>query len=1012
MGFMKHAVGLFFLALACEVGVAAQAVAGFGAIRGTIRDAAGEGIPDTTVRVSNDSFAVSRELMTTDDGVFNVPALIPAPGYTLHVSRKGFKDRDIKDIEISLGRTLNFTITLQSEQSTGEPNSENFLARVNDTKYDITEAIPPREMDTLPTDNRRIDSLVESTPAASVNNTTGIFSIRGEQFTTGLFTDGAYTTGTHYLQRPGFAPEFPQESLGQMQVLAGGSSADLGGSAGGIVNAVVPNGTNKLHGLAYDYFNDRSLDAGFRYAPGFHPTGWQHQAGANGGGAILRDRLFWFGSLEWVENKAQALNRITNPLIVNSAGTAVLPSNCGAPATPAQCTAAINFVNPQLNVVVPKSLHSINGLARFDYHLDSADVFSVDIEALHRHAPNGAETEAVTNNGGLLGYNADFGEETRFAKVDWNRTLLDGVMFNDMRASFFRDRTSNYTESSLLPSTGAMGLTIAGTPLGGNPSYPMALSEKRWEFADNISLTMNTHLVKGGFGYTFREDWLNQVFNRFGTYNFSSLTTFAEDFSSNTNQRKDYTSFTQGFGVPVIDLKAPEMYVFLQDTWRPIRRLSVNMGFRWEKTFMPSPPYQNPSYYQTGSIPSPNKDFGPRLGVNYLLGSRTVIRAGFGFFYQPFPGQLLDSLYTGNAINQLNVSLNSNQTGSPFFPKVILGPTSVPTGATNVAYSTGGKFRNPYTQVGTVSIERRLRTGTVLTVGGIASRGRDLWAIADQNLNVPTITKTYTIDNANGAPVGTWSTPIWNVKTNNAFAHAYIVNNSGGSFYHALTAQLAQELRHGLTFRGSFTWSHAIDDVSGTPVPWLGFLPSNTFLGDYRTDQGNSIYNQKYRGVVSWTWQENLTKGKSALERYFVNGWEISGIGTFASSMYETPLVITNGQQFSGITMVYTNSLNGSGGWARVPFVSVGTLPTGPQYSVSARLARPIPITERIRATLMLEGYNALNTQFNTSVNTLAYTATSGILKPVAGVGAGNSANGFPYGTNARRVQVALRIEF
>jgi len=110
--------------------------------------------------------------------------------------------------------------------------------------------------------------------------------------------------------------------------------------------------------------------------------------------------------------------------------------------------------------------------------------------------------------------------------------------------------------------------------------------------------------------------------------------------------------------------------------------------------------------------------------------------------------------------------------------------------------------------------------------------------------------------------------------------------------------------------------------------------------------------------------------------------------------------------------MEYVNSLNGSGGWNRVPFQDVGSLRTGAQYVVNARVAKVLPFTDRIKGILMFEAFNALNNQYDTSLNTIAYTATLGVLRPVAGVGTGNAADGFPYGTNARRAQVALRIVF
>jgi hypothetical protein len=79
---------------------------------------------------------------------------------------------------------------------------------------------------------------------------------------------------------------------------------------------------------------------------------------------------------------------------------------------------------------------------------------------------------------------------------------------------------------------------------------------------------------------------------------------------------------------------------------------------------------------------------------------------------------------------------------------------------------------------------------------------------------------------------------------------------------------------------------------------------------------------------------------------------------------------------------------------------------------VDMRLSRALPFTERIKGVLMFEAFNAFNMQYNTSVNTIAYLATSGVLHPVPGVGVGNGADGFPWGDNARHIQIALKITF
>ena len=111
---------------------------------------------------------------------------------------------------------------------------------------------------------------------------------------------------------------------------------------------------------------------------------------------------------------------------------------------------------------------------------------------------------------------------------------------------------------------------------------------------------------------------------------------------------------------------------------------------------------------------------------------------------------------------------------------------------------------------------------------------------------------------------------------------------------------------------------------------------------------------QRQRAVVRWTWQR-LAQGRSAFVRHVVNGWEFSGIATLASGQPVTPLVVVEERHFSAITMDYTSSLNGSGGWSRVPFDAVNSLTTGSEYNVDARLARTVAFTQRIKEPSVLK---------------------------------------------------------
>ena len=535
---------------------------------------------------------------------------------------------------------------------------------------------------------------------------------------------------------------------------------------------------------------------------------------------------------------------------------------------------------------------------------------------------------------------------------------------------------------------------------------------------DNYSWTHGAHSVKLGVDWQTTEDYMNQLFNGNGTYNYSNLTNFAKDFSDNTTGTKSYSTFTQQFGNPIQDLRTSDINFYAQDTWKVSRRFTLNYGLRYEKSFLPQPTVVDPNYPATGHIPSYSKDFAPRLSLSYSLDDRTVIRAGYGVFYARFLGNGLDTLFLGNGRYQTSISANATTAGSPIFPNVVPNAASVPAGTVNLNFADQAHFRNPYTQQGTVAIERELARDLAFTASYIWSRGVQLWTSRDLNLGSPTTTGTYLIQDTGGNTVGAFTTPLWvaSSKPDTRYAHLYEVDNGGQSWYNGLALQLRKRMSHGLSTGVSYTWSHAIDDAnqngaSGT----IGFTQSNLAAGNYRLDKGTSPLDQRHRAVVNFLWAPTFTKSTSTAAKYLVNGWELSAITTMASAQPTTATVgsvsTANGGVFPGVQLAFS-TMNGTGGWNRVPFYPVSGLDIDRVYRVDARLSRNLPFGERVKASLMFEAFNAFNTQYNTGVNTQAFTVSGNVLKPVAGLGVGNQSQGFPDGTNARRCQVAMRVVF
>ncbi len=398
---------------------------------------------------------------------------------------------------------------------------------------------------------------------------------------------------------------------------------------------------------------------------------------------------------------------------------------------------------------------------------------------------------------------------------------------------------------------------------------------------------------------------------------------------------------------------------------------------------------------------------------------------GYGIFYARIHGNLLDTLFLGNGKYQTAISAGPSVVGAPTFPNILANQGSIPAGTTSLQFADPKSFRAPYSQQGTLALEHQFTRDIAVTASYIWSRGIAIFTQRDLNLGNPVGPYTYTIQDAAGNNVSTYTTPVFdfNLRPDKRYGKILQVENGGQSWYNALALQVVKRFSHGLTGQINYTWSHAIDDadMQGASYNISSTFNNATFNGNYPLDKGTSTLDQRHRLSVNWLWKPILTSSTSAFSKYFVNGWEISGITTLASAhpvseTVNSPSTSANGV-FPGVTLAY-GTLNGSGGWNRVPFLPISNVNIDQIYNVDARVSRALPLGERVKATLSFEAFNAFNTIHNTSVQQAAYSVSAGgILKPVvtngiSHVGDGSASQGFPDGTNARRMQVGLRFVF
>ncbi|MCX6630965.1 MAG: carboxypeptidase regulatory-like domain-containing protein [Candidatus Solibacter sp.] len=453
---MRKVLALSICALVFVAGAYAQATAGLGSVSGTVRDASGAVIPGATVVVANDGKGIKRTMNSTEAGVFAAPALTPSSGYSLTVTKQGFSTYEVKDFEILVGQNVDFRVGMQVGTATTKVDVTSEAPMVEETKSGVTATVGKDQIDNLPINGRRVDSFVLLTPAVTNDGEFGLISFRGIAAGNSFLTDGNDTTNSFYNENAGrtrIGSQLSQDAVQEFQVLSNGFSAEFGRAMGGVVNTVTKSGQNDVHGTAYWFFRNRTLEAADRYSNGVKAPEWRHTAGASVGGPLKKDKLFYFANFDYTNRNFPGLNRIVNNTITDPTGNFIPASNCvpttavGGP-TQAQCTAAINFIQKQMNVLVPRTYNQELGFVKLDWRPTDRNSFAIQLNAMRWVSPHGIQTQAVLTSGNMLGNNGNSTVQDKYGKASWTSVVTNNAV-NELRLGWFKDRLSDPGASDL-----------------------------------------------------------------------------------------------------------------------------------------------------------------------------------------------------------------------------------------------------------------------------------------------------------------------------------------------------------------------------------------------------------------------------------------------------------------------------------------------------------------------------------------------------------------------------------
>ena len=632
--------GMLLLALPA----AAQSTAG--RILGTITDQSGAAVSGATVVVTDVQRGASRTLTTDDSGDYVAAELQPGT-YKIRVESKGFKTAERPNVVIEVATDVRADFSLQAGQVSETVVVNEEIPLVNTTSSTLGGTLSNEEINDLPLNGRNYENLLQLRPGVmrypgggfSTTSANGLRAEDNAYYIEGLFNSEPYS-GQAIVNGAGIAGDsatiLPIDAIQEFN-LQQSPPAEYGWKPGAVVNVGLKSGTNHMHGSAFIFGRDGALDARnyFNADPASKLPRTLEQFGGSFGGALIKDKAFFFGAYEGQRyNVGNSFGGVTSPMTVPSTtpnGTCVflLTGDCadsipdtiadlqagGITVSPASlqiagCTSAgtcngtgfpinqsqsINISNGFNNVV-----HVQNVVGKVDFHLNQHSSISgmyffgdntgtvEDFPELQKNWLSDIHTRAQ-----VLGGNWIWTPGARWvneARVGYNRLYqptLPGDL-NTPATGYGLDTGVSGPFTGGLPRIGFGGYFFPG--LGGFKWPKFQGPDFITQFVDHVSYTTGKHTIKFG-GDIRRNNVTNAAYgNSRGSITFlggntpnpTAPTTFL-----NTSPLEDFFSgapfkASVEVGNPTRHLHNEGFGLFFQDDWRATKNFTVNFGVRYE----------------------------------------------------------------------------------------------------------------------------------------------------------------------------------------------------------------------------------------------------------------------------------------------------------------------------------------------------------------------------------------------------------------------------------------------
>jgi hypothetical protein len=1045
---LKVNLSLILFAACLAPNLCAQTT-GAGTITGTITDQSGAVIPSAAVAVRNTATQAERALSTNEAGIFVAQFLQPG-AYEIAVAKAGFNKTLRTGLTLQVGQSLTVNFTLAVQSSTETMTVDAAAAIVDTEKTEMSQVVSQTQKENLPIAGRRWEGFALLTPNTTTDGGTGLVSYRG---ISGLYNqsavDGTSNTQAFFSETKGrttLGYVYSMDSLQEFQVAASNYSAELGQSAGGVINAVTKSGTNAFHADLFYYLRYPTLNAldSLQKSRGIYtqPIHQQQQFGGSAGGPIIKDKLFFFLTYEGL--------RKVNPISYTSTSFTG-PQTCLAAIPAATCAAANAFVGAQLGAF-PRSTQQDVAFAKLDYQFTSNNHVSASLNGLNFKAPNSYRT-GVTQNNEALSANGTAVTRERIFVVNWD-SVISPDLTNNFRFQWSRD-LEKISENGVAPSVTITNYMNYGLPNAlPRPAFP---DEHRLQFSDVVSLNRGHHTFKMGADVSPIHELLINLFQGGGVYTYSGANNYSNwvadvagiNLGDNLTGRH-FTTFVQVTdpvtGVGKDDFYDTDVSGFVEDSWKVRRNLTLNLGVRYELQLIPQPTRPNNATpltaLYTTKINIDKNNFAPRIGVAWELAKGTVVRAGYGIFYAKTTNSTFYATRVENGVIQQTFNCSPTSCPTLTFPNLIFTPPgAVPTAPFNGALTpvvvpfappaltqtTRGQvpdWVNPMVHEGEVTVEQQLPKDMSVSGSYVVSRAMRLPMFYDSNIAPSTTTRSYDVTDLAGGTQSTFQVPFYTTRINTNTGPILTGVSDVNSWYNSFVATFRKRMSGGVEFVANYTLSEE-SDGGQVPGQFGTFNGTDSPIDPYnrKLEYGRGDLDQRHRFVGNVVWIPQFTKKISNhAMRYVLNGYAFSSIVTIAAGQPVTGTISGNpsGAIAGGPTGGAVNN-SGTATGGRSPGLP-RNLYTGPGMGdVDMRLSREFSFSERVKLSLLLEAFNVFNHTNVFTVNTQQYTYTgpgtgvcnghvNGCLVPVTSFLTPSATNNNLFG--ARQLQISGRITF